>query len=164
MNIVKKNVSSIKNMIKNNSLVTNKLDLVIIIVSLIIILLDYEIPNELASILDNNVIKVVLYLCVLSLFMYVTPITGILALIALNTLVNSASIITGSSYLHEINNSEQTKTEYINSLDHNNEVTLEEEMVEVRAPLVRNEPVVNANYKPVLEETHNASNLSENDL
>lgn len=164
MNIVKKNMCSIKNMIKNNSLVTNNLDIFIIIVSLIIILVDFEIPNELASILDNKVIVVVLYLCILSLFLYATPISGIFALIALNTLLNSASMITGSSYLHEINHSEQTKAEYIKSLDHNNEVTLEEEMVEVRAPLVRNEPVVNANYKPVLEETYNASSLSENDL
>ena len=37
-------------------------------------------------------------------------------------------------------------------------------MVEVRAPLVRNNQVVNVNYKPVLEETHNASNLSETDI
>ena len=164
MNINKINMSSIKNMVKNNIPNVNNLDLGIIVMSLIVILIDFELPNELASILDNSVIKVVLSLCALSLFMYVSPITSILAIIALNTLFNNASIITGSAYLHEINNSEQTKAEYINSLDHNNEVTLEEEIVETRAPLVRNEQVVNSNYKPVLEENHNASSLVENDL
>jgi hypothetical protein len=48
-------------------------------------------------------------------------------------------------------------------LDHNDTITLEEEMVEFRAPLVRNKPVLNANYKPILEETHNASDLTENE-
>ena len=166
MNTIKKQMSCVKNMSKNNILNVNmnNLDLPIIVVSLVLILADIDLPNELASVLDNNIIKVVLYLCVASLFMYVSPITVIIALIALNTLIGNAGMITGSSYLHEINHSEKTKAEYINSLDHNNEVTLEEEMVEVRAPLVRNEPVMNANYKPVLEETHNASNLSDNDL
>jgi len=163
MNIIKKNMSSIKNMVKNST-PTMATDLPIIVISLIIILVDFKIPNELASVIDNNVIKVVLYACVLSLFLFISPITCILALIALNTLTNNASMITGSAYLHEINNSEKTKSEYINSLDHNNEVTLEEEMVEVRAPLVRNKPVMNAKYQPVLEETHNASNLIDNDL
>ena len=164
MNVVKKNMSSIKNMVKNNGLNVYNLDSLIIVISLMIIVIQFELPNEIASILDNNVIKVILYACVLSLFMYTSPITSILALIALNTLINSASIITGSAYLHEINNSEQTKSEYINSLDHNNGVTLEEEMVEVRAPLVINEPIDQSDYKPILEENHNASSLVENDL
>lgn len=163
-NIIKKNISSVKNTIKNFSLNVNNLDNIIVIASLLIILVDFDIPNEMASLIDNDVTKVILYLSALSLFMSSSPLVAILALIAVQSLINMSSMVTGSSYLNEINHSEQTKAEYMEKLDHNNEVTLEEEMVETRAPLVRNKPVLNANYKPILEETHNATELNNNDL
>ena len=157
-NTIKKQLSVMKTCIPK----MNTLDTILTLCSLLTIFYDYTIPNELASIIDNDVTKILLYLSGLSLFIYSSPLIAILVLIACNILFNKASMITGSHYLNDINNSEKTKSDYINSLEHNDSVTLEEEMVEIRAPLVRNKPVLNANYKPILEETHNASYLHEN--
>ena len=165
-NTIKKQLSVMKTYIPNMKTCIpkmNTLDTILTLCSLLTILYDYTIPNEIASLIDNDVTQILLYLSGLSLFIYSSPLIAILVLIACNILINKASLITGSHYLNDINNSEKTKSNYIKSLDHNDSVTLEEEMVEIRAPLVRNKPVLNANYKPILEETHNASDLTEND-
>lgn len=157
-NIVKKNITCMINSLKKSG---SNINILVTIISLMILMVDYDIPNNVASLIDNNITIAILYLTAASLFLCASPLVAILALIAVQRLINCASLVTGSSYLKELNYSEKTKAEYIESLDHNDAVTLEEEMVETRAPMVMSDPILNSNYKPVLEETYNATELSE---
>jgi hypothetical protein len=132
---------------------------IIIFIMLVIIFYDFDLSSDISSLINSQTANIVFFVCSTIVFVYVSPIAGIMSMIAFVTLINKAKTNTHSKSIYEQRNSEKTKMKYIKSLNHNDKVTLEEKMVQLRVPLVGNKNMKKAKYIPTAEYTHNAIEL-----
>jgi hypothetical protein len=122
----------------------------------IYIIFNIDTPMWLALWVDSPIGNVMAVLLALTMFAAGGPIAGVLALIAAHTLIRRSSRVTGSYYTQADGGAETIKMEM---LDKYNDFpkTLEEEVVDNMAPLVRNDGPPNLDYKPLLDSLHNAA-------
>jgi hypothetical protein len=140
-----------------NKLKVEKQEHLIFIVLLIIyILLDIQLPTMLADAVDTIYGKLLLYILAIHIFMNVNHTAGILAFIAAYTMISRASKQTGTFAIKEYLPSEEKKV--IDFSKYNDfPYTLEEEEVSRMAPLIRNDTPVGSNFKPILDPLHDAA-------
>lgn len=139
--------------------------LLLTVVFIIYILFDIQLPHVLANMVDSLTGNIVVALLALSLFVYTTPMLGILGFIVAYIIVTRSSSKKGSVSNKKYIPSEKSKmsnfikyneaTEFSKYNDYPN--TLEEEMVAQMAPLVK--PVENdtSSFKPVLDNDNHAA-------
>jgi len=131
------------------------------IVLIIYILSNVQTPQALASLVDNVVGNVAVVIVALCAFGASKPpkIVGILAIIAAYVFIKRSSVSNGSYGLRNFVPSEDSKL--IDFSQFNDfPVTLEEEVVAKMAPMVRNDPASNADYKPVMDGLHDAAPIN----
>jgi hypothetical protein len=134
----------------------NMPQLVLSILFVIYLVIGYKMPHHVASIVDSSFGKLVVALAALFLFAYSNPVLGVLGLLVAYQLINSASIKTGMAGLEEYYPSEEKKWSPF-SPTHQFPYTLEQEVVKKMASQKFNTSYVKAPYKPVLEDTYDAS-------
>lgn len=134
----------------------NNHQLLLTVVLIIYILADVQTPPTLANMIDSITGNVVIGLLALSIFANSNPMVGILGLVAAYMLVTRSSASTGSYAIKQYVPSENSK---VMDFSKYNEfpVSLEEEVVERMAPLVKHDPAPDSNYKPVLGLLHSAA-------
>lgn len=130
--------------------------LILSILLILYILLEVHLPASLSEAVDSIYGKVVLYLLALHIFFNVSKVAGVLALVAVYTMIKRASMKTGTFAMREYLPSEERKVMDFSKFN-DYPYTLEEEEVARMAPVVRNETSVGSNYKPVLDELHDAA-------
>jgi hypothetical protein len=130
--------------------------LILSILLIIYILLEVHLPNFLSSSVDSIYGKVLLYLLALHIFFNVCKVAGVLALVAVYTMIKRASMDTGTFAMREYLPSEERKVMDFSKFN-DFPYSLEEEEVARMAPLVRNETSVGSAYKPILEGLHDAA-------
>ena len=88
---------------------------------------------------------------------------GVLAIVAAYELIKRSSVKAGS---HALRNYVPCEHKKLADFKKYNEfpVTLEEEIIAKMAPLVKHAPAANAEYKPVLSDTHDASSATSDDM
>ena len=126
------------------------------IVFILYILLGFGMPLFLANLVDNVVGNILVVLLALSVFTKTHPVVGLLGLVAAYELIRRASERTGTFGMRHYLPSEQQKIQDFSKYN-DYPVTLEEEVVDKMAPLVRHEGSPNLNYKPVLDGLHDAA-------
>jgi len=124
----------------------------------IYIIFNIELPSELARMVDSQMGNVVVVLLALTMFS-AGPIAGILALIAAHTMIKRSSFQTGSYYKYHNGEAEEIKREMLEKYN-SFPKTLEEEVVENMAPLVKHDGNSNLDYKPVLDPLHDAADIN----
>jgi hypothetical protein len=130
--------------------------LVFVVLLIIYILLDIQLPTFLVNVVDTIYGKVILYLLALHVFLNVNKVAGVLAFVAAYTMIRRASMQRGTFAIRNYLPSEESKVmDFAKFNDY--PYTLEEEEVSRMAPLVRNETSSGSDFKPVLDEIHNAS-------
>ena len=140
-----------------NKLKVEKREHMIFIVLLIIyILLDVQLPTAISNAVDTIYGKIVLYLLALNIFCNVNKVAGVLSFIAAYTMIDRASKQTGTFAIHNYLPSEEKKVLDFSKFN-DYPYTLEEEEVARMAPIVLNETSTGSNYKPVLDTLHDAS-------
>ena len=131
--------------------------LILAVILTLYILIQTKTPVTIAEYVDTPIGNVIVAMVAISTFYYSNPIVGVLGLIAAYELVNRSKLASGNAYKRLIS-SESSKFKYMKKLNEDKRVvTLEEEMVEKMAPLVKNDEPSNSNYKPILDSLHDAA-------
>jgi len=140
-------------------------EMLLSILFIVYLIMGFNTPSEVASLIDTLPGKIVILLVILYLFMYHNPIVGILAILVAFDLFRRSS--------HATKTDDSQKTKKINReayqlpksdsgfTQHNQfPYTLEQEMVSKMTPAVNSGKTENnATYKPVLDNLHDASSL-----
>lgn len=135
----------------------------LLLVLVIYILANVQTPTPLAKLIDNVYGNVAVTLLALSFFMKTKSIVGVLSIVAAYELIKRSSVNTGS---HAVRNFVPSEHKKLNDFAKYNDfpVTLEEEIVSKMAPLVKHAPAANANYKPILSDSHEAALATSDDM
>jgi hypothetical protein len=134
----------------------NMPQLVLSVLFIIYLVMGYQMPNNVASVVDSSIGKVVVVLVALLLFAYSNPILGVLGLLVAYQLITGASVKTGMAALEQYYPTEQKKWSPFTPT-HQFPYTLEQEMVKKMASQKFNTNYVNAPYRPTLEDTYDAA-------
>ena len=139
-----------------NSLKKNKSHLLLAVLLVCFIVLDVQLPAELAYYVDTLLGRVGVMVGAFSLF-FVHSVLGVLAMIAGFVLLNRATGFNGVPNIQYLP-SEETK---LNHLDEMNQfpVTLEEEVIHDMIPFVSEQHLPPAEFKPTLNSVHDAAKL-----
>lgn len=131
-------------------------EMFIAIVLVVYIVFNIRLPSSLASLVDNILGKIVVFVLILSVFMSTNPILGVLSLIAGYELIRRSSVQTGSNALLNMPSSENAKNrDYLRFNDF--PATLEEECVK-KMPETRSQYVVpEAGFEPIQDDDLNAA-------
>jgi hypothetical protein len=130
--------------------------LVLTILFVIYLVIGIKMPHQVATLVDSSAGKIVIALSALFLFAYSNPVLGVLGLLVAYHLITSASIRTGMAGLEKYYPSEEKKWSPF-SATHQFPYTLEQEVVKKMASQKFNTSYIKAPYKPVLEDTYDAS-------
>ena len=134
-------------------------ELVLASLFVIYLMMGYQMPEQVARIMDSAVGKIVVVLVALMLFGYSNPVLGILGLLVAYQLIKSSSVKTGMAGLEKYYPTETKKWTPFTPT-HQFPYTLEQEVVKNMATQKFNTEYVKAPFKPILEDTHDAAPLS----
>ena len=137
----------------------NMPQLVLSVLFVIYLVVGYKMPEGVAVLVDSTVGKIGVVVVALMLFAYSNPILGVLALLVAYQMIKGASIKTGMAGLEEYYPTEQKKWTPFTPV-HQFPYTLEQEVVKKMTTQKFNTEYVKAPFKPILDDTHDASPLS----
>ena len=127
------------------------------VVFIIYILLNVDTPSGLSTLIDTSLGYIIVAVLALTVFASTNPIVGILGLIAAYELLRRSN---GGSLLAS-NNIPSEKNKVMDFSKYNDfPISLEEEVVYKMAPLVRYDAGPNIDYKPTLDDTHDAADIN----
>ena len=124
------------------------------------LVMGFKTPDCLAPMIDSNIGKISVIIIALMLFAYSNPILGVLGLLVAYQLIRGASIKTGMAGLEEYYPTEEKKWSPY-SATHQFPYTLEQEVVKNMTTQKFNTEYVKAPFRPTLDDTHDATMLSE---
>ncbi len=131
--------------------------LVLSILFIIYIIMGYDMPEPIATMVDTMAGKVIVIIVALSLFSYANPVVAILGLYVAYLMITKSGVTTGSAALEKYMPTEEKKMSEFSAYNQF-PYTLEQEVVKKMAPINRSsfldEP---ASYKPMLENLRDAS-------
>lgn len=134
-------------------------ELVLSALFVIYLVMDFKMPESVATLIDTPIGKIVVGLIALLLFGYSNPVLGVLALLVGYQMIRRASVKTGMAGLEEYYPTEEKKWSPFTAT-HQFPYTLEQEMVKKMTTQKFNTEYVKAPYRPTLDDTHEASYLS----
>ena len=137
------------------------LELVLILVFVLFLVSNFELPSFLAQLLDNMIGKTLLFVFVILLFCYCNPLLGILGIVVALELLKRAKVAKGT-YIDKYTAATETKKVNIFSKLNEFPVTLEENVVNSLVPVVRHPAATNSNY--VSNDPSNTNLTSINDV
>ena len=111
-----------------------KHEMLLTVLIILYIVLNVPTPDMIAPSVDTPLGNIVVVLIALSFFTHSHPVVGILGLFAAYVLIRRSSVTTGSFAIEAYLPSEKRKSEELSALNQF-PVTLEEQMVALRAPL-----------------------------
>ena len=131
-------------------------EILLAIVFIIYIILNIKTPTTLAQFVDSPLGHIIVAIVALSIFCSTNFVIGILAFIAAYELIRRSN---STSNIKKFVPSENKK---VMDFSRYNDfpVTLEEEVVAKMAPLVKNDAPSTVNFKPVLDNTHDAASIN----
>jgi len=135
-------------------------ELVLVILFIIYLILGLKTPEPIANLVDTLIGKIVIFLIVIYLFINSNPLLAVLSLFVAFDLIRRSSAATGIDALQNYAPSEKKKMSQFTAFNQF-PYTLEQEVVAKMAPLVKSGCcITQASYKPVLENTYDASPLT----
>jgi hypothetical protein len=152
------------------------MEIVLLLAFIIYIIFPIQTPHSIRSMVDSPLGLVVLFLITVSLFVYTSPILGVVYIFVAYELIRRSSL-SSSDVIATQRGYDRHSTEYMpthvpksipTQADKNAEMaelnpprnpTLEEEIVQMRAPIGRSDPVkyTESSFKPVADDTLGAS-------
>jgi hypothetical protein len=138
-------------------------ELVLAILFIIYLIMGYQTPEPVASMLDSLVGKIVMFVIVIYMFMNHNAVLAVLALFVAFDLIRRSSATTGNTMtinqLKKFAPSEKNKMSQFTAFNQF-PYTLEQEVIKKMAPVVKpGSSVSKASYKPLLENLYDASPL-----
>ena len=136
----------------------NMSQLMLVVLFIIYLIMGYKIPDQLARVIDSSAGKIVVALIALLLFGYSNPILGVLGILVAYHLIKGSSEKTGMAALEQFYPTEEKKWSPFTAI-HQFPYTLEQEVVKEMASQKFNANFVKAPYRPMLDDTHDASSI-----
>jgi hypothetical protein len=133
-------------------------ELLLSVLFVVYLVMDFKMPESVATIIDTPIGKIAVGLVALLLFGYSNPVLGVLALLVAYQMIRRASVKTGMAGLEEYYPTEEKKWSPF-SATHQFPYTLEQEMVKKMTTQKFNTEYVKAPYRPTLDDTHEATYL-----
>ena len=138
-------------------------ELVLAILFIIYLIMGYQTPEPVASMLDSLVGKIVMFVIVIYMFMNHNAVLAVLALFVAFDLIRRSSATTGDTMtinqLKKFAPSEKNKMSQFTAFNQF-PYTLEQEVIKKMAPVVKpGSSISKASYKPLLENLYDASPL-----
>lgn len=121
------------------------------------IILNIDVPQQIAEFVDNMIIKGLLYLGAIYLFSY-HRVLGAVALIGVYELIRRSENKSGTTAIKKYLPTQLHKDRHLSAMNQF-PATLEEEMVSKMVPLVNEAPLSAPSYKPTLSTNHSATSL-----
>jgi len=137
----------------------NMSQLILVVLFIIYLVMGLKMPDQVANIIDSPAGKIVVALIALLLFGYSNPILGVLGIMVAYQLIKSSSEKTGMAALEKYYPTEEKKWSPFTPI-HQFPYTLEQEVVKEMASQKFNANYVKAPYRPMLDDTHDASMIS----
>jgi hypothetical protein len=137
----------------------NMSQLVLVVLFIIYLVMGLKMPDQMANIIDSSAGKIVVALIALLLFGYSNPILGILGILVAYQLIKASSEKTGMAALEQFYPTEEKKWSPFTAI-HQFPYTLEQEVVKEMASQKFNANFVKAPYRPMLDDTHEASMIN----
>jgi len=134
--------------------------LLLLVVLIFYIVLNVQTPSSLAPLIDNIYGNIGIILCAFYLLANSNPIVGVIVIFAAYELIKRSSHSTGTLAISRYLPTELKKEGHLSAFNQF-PVTLEEEVVKQMAPLINNEGSSSLDYKPVLDNIHNAMNVND---
>ena len=130
-------------------------EVILAILFIAYIFFEFSLPSEVLILANNLIFQAILGIMVLTLFLYVNPIVGILAIIAFIFFIHRAK-----KQLNNTVSSEPTRQSIMTAFNvNNNSITLEEEVVNKMSQI--NKPLIDTSgFQPLLVDGHDALILS----
>lgn len=119
------------------------------------LVMGYQTPESMATLIDSTVGKIVVILIALMLFAYSNPVLGVLGVLVAYQMLKGASVRTGMAGLEEYYPTEAKKWTPF-SPAHQFPYTLEQEVVKNMTTQKFNTEYVKAPFRPTLDDTHDA--------
>ena len=138
--------------------------LILCILFIIYLIMGYNTPQPLAELIDNPIVKVIVFIIVIILFIHANPVLAVLGLFVAFILIRNSSIVTGNDAIAKFLPSEAKKgceMSAYNFTPYNQfPYTLEQEVIKKMVPSTQGGSVSNPSYKPLLVSHHDAANLN----
>ena len=134
----------------------NMSQLILVVLFIIYLIMGFKMPGPIANIIDSSAGKIIVALVALLLFGYSNPILGVLGIMVAYQLIKSSSEKTGMAALEQFYPTEEKKWSPFTPM-HQFPYTLEQEVVKDMASQRFNTNYIKAPYKPMIEDTHDAS-------
>lgn len=133
--------------------------LILGIIFIIYLIVDAKTPESIACYIDTPIGNSIVFVVAIATFYCSNPIVGILGFVVAYEVVRRSRRASRNSFLiNRVLSNESSKFKTMEKLNVNkNVVTLEEEMVEKMAPLVKYDAPLNTSYKPILDTFHDAA-------
>ena len=150
-------------------------EIALLIVFVIYIIFPISTPEIMVPMVDSPLGYVTIFMITISLFIYTTPLLGILYIFVAYELIRRSSAHSAVNLSHSVNDTIPTqymptnmpkpmtpqsiKDAEINKMNIPHETTLEEEIVEMRAPIGKSDPVhyTESSFKPIADKLSGAS-------
>ena len=136
-----------------------KVDIAILVLFIIYLASDIEMPETFAAYIDSPIGMVVVLLLALFLFMHYNPILGVIGLFVAYEVVRRSARMNNRVPMMMYVPTQAKKDSEMAEMNPVIPATLEEEMVAQMAPIGKSSLItyVSSEYKPVAENVHNAS-------
>jgi len=147
------------NLFKNTLKREHSSQIILGLLFIVYLVLGLRIPGPIADAVDTTLGKVLIVIAALSLFSYTNPILAVLGLFVAHDLIRRSSNQTGSTALSMYVPTEEKRQKQMVAMNHF-PYTLEQEIVSKMT--VSHESIIPeapSNYKPILDDLHNASSL-----
>jgi len=127
------------------------LEIFIIIIFILYLIIPVETPLLIGSFIDSPLGIITLFIITISLFIYTNPILGILYIFVAYELMRRSTNTYGHLNIIQNTPSQLMKDIELTAMNPIQEKTLEEEIIEVRAPVGKSNEIefVDSNFKPV---------------
>lgn len=138
------------------------LEIFLFILFVVYIVFSIPTPVFLIPLLDSPLGLGIIIITTLYLFLYTTPILGILSVLVAYELLRRSSKITGSTPIMKYTPTQMKKDKYMKEMNPpTNIVTLEEEIVKQMAPIGKSDPstYIDTSYKPIADKLIDGATL-----
>ena len=135
----------------------NSRQVILLVLFIIYLIMGYKTPEPLASLIDTNLGKIIVFILSILLFSMVNPIVGVFGLLVAYELVRRSRLATGSYALDNYLPSEIGKANDLSAINQF-PYTLEQEVVSKMAPVKQNyDMLTTSSWNPVLDDLHDAA-------
>ena len=135
------------------------LEMTLLAIMIIYIVLPLRTPSWLATYVASPLGMVVLFCITISFFVYTNPVLGVLCILVAYEALRRSTSIAGKVVIVENTPTQEKKDVDLRLMNPPKEKTIEEEVIEVRAPIGKSVPTeyINSSFKPVTDKLEGAS-------